>query len=100
MKCFRKAITGMEACVKLIIASNFEGLAEIVQNGKSEILVQPGRSELLASRNIKSAQQRKNDESDGCKREKRWYAKVFLGKNCRKYHKLYAILIQIANVRA
>jgi len=90
---FGKAIIEAMACAKPVVASNIGGPAEIIQNRKTGILVQPAQPELLAQEILSLLNNEKMMKAMGANARNAVIQKYCWEKIAEKYHKLYATLI-------
>jgi len=90
---FGKAIIEAMASAKPVIASNIGGPAEIIQNGKTGILVKPAQPELLAQEISRLLTDEKKMKAIGANARNAIMQKYSWEKIAEKYHKLYGSLV-------
>lgn len=90
---FGKAIIEAMACAKPVVATNIGGSAEIIQNKKTGILIEPGRSDLLANEILDLLNDGKQMKTIGSNARKLVAQKYSWEKIAVTYHQLYSKLL-------
>lgn len=90
---FGKSIIEAMACGKLVIASNVGGPAEIIENGKTGLLVPPAQPKILAETILTLLEDEQAIKRMGENARKIALEKYSINKISRKYHNLYRGLI-------
>jgi len=90
---FGKAIIEAMACAKPVIASNVGGPAEIIQDGKTGVLVPPAQPKILALKILELLDDKNIMRKIGANARKAAIEKYSWEKIAEKYNKLYESLI-------
>jgi len=90
---FGKALIEAMACAKAVVASDVGGPAEIIESRKTGILVEPGRSELLADEILNLLNDEKRMKTIGANARKVVTQKYSWERIAGIYHQLYSELL-------